>query len=430
MESKPRGRRVREAAQERARTGGLYAFTLGKWLVCALVLGLVCGLIGSAFYYCIGWATELRGGSGWLVYLLPAAGIVIVALYRLCGVKNDEGTNLVLNSIRAENNIPLNMTPLIFTGTVLTHLCGGSAGREGAALQIGGSLGTALGRLFRLDEKDLHIITMAGMSALFAALFGTPVTAAVFSMEVISVGVVYYAAFLPCVVASATAALIANGVFHIAPTAFSVGLMQGASWDVLLRAAALAAGCALVSIVFVSCLHGAGRLYRRFLKNPYVRAAVGGAVIVLLTLLLGTRDYNGAGADVIARAVEGGSAKWYAFALKIVFTALTIGAGFKGGEIVPTFFVGATFGCAFGGLLGLDPGFAAALGLVGMFCAVVNCPLASLALSVELFGGGSILVFALVCAVSYLLSGYYSLYSGQHIVYSKLRAEYVNRTTH
>ena len=430
MESKPRGRRVREAAQERARTGGLYALTLGKWLACALILGGVCGLIGSAFYYCIGCATDLRGAHGWLLYLLPIAGIVIVALYRLCGVKNDEGTNLVLNSIRAENNIPLNMTPLIFTGTVLTHLCGGSAGREGAALQIGGSLGTALGRLFRLDEKDLHIITMAGMSALFAALFGTPVTAAVFSMEVISVGVVYYAAFLPCVVASATAALIANRVFHIAPTAFSVGLMQGASWDVLLRAGALAAGCALVSIVFVSCLHGAGRLYRRCLKNPYVRAAAGGAVIVLLTLLLGTRDYNGAGADVIARAVEGGRAKWYAFALKIVFTALTIGAGFKGGEIVPTFFVGATFGCAFGGLLGLDPGFAAALGLVGMFCAVVNCPLASLALSVELFGGGSILVFALVCAVSYLLSGYYSLYSGQHIVYSKLRAEYVDRATH
>ncbi len=430
MEGNPHSRRVREAAKEKARTGGVYAYTLGKWLVCALILGGVCGLIGSAFHFCIGYATDLRGAHGWLLYLLPVAGLVIVALYRVCGVQNDEGTNLVLNSIRAKNDIPLNMTPLIFVGTVLTHLCGGSAGREGAALQIGGSLGTALGRLFRLDEKDLHIITMAGMSALFAALFGTPVTAAVFSMEVISVGVVYYAAFLPCVVASATTALIASRVFHIAPTAFSVGLMQSASWDVLLRAGVLAAGCALVSIVFVACLHGAGRLYRRYLKNPYVRAAAGGLIIIALTLALGTRDYNGAGTDVIARAVEGGSAKWYAFALKIIFTALTIGAGFKGGEIVPTFFVGATFGCAFGGLLGLDPGFAAALGLVAMFCSVVNCPLAALMLAMELFGGGSLLVFALVCAVSYLLSGYYSLYSGQHIIYSKLRAEYVNRATH
>ncbi len=424
---------VRETAAEtlrsRARRGRLYLWTLGKWLICALVTGGVCGLVGSAFHFCVDGVTELRGAHGWLLYLLPAAGVVIVLLYRLCGVQRDEGTNLVLNSIRHENNIPLNMTPLIFAGTVLTHLCGGSAGREGAALQIGGSVGTALGRVFRLDEKDLHIITMAGMSALFAALFGTPVTAAVFSMEVISVGVVYYAAFLPCIVAAATAALIARA-FGIAPTAFSLGALPAAGWNVLWRAAVLAAGCALVSIVFIACLHQSEKLYRRLLKNPYLRALTGGVLIVVLTLALGTRAYNGAGMDSIVRAVEQGQANWYDFALKIVFTALTIGAGFKGGEIVPTFFIGATFGCAFGGLLGLDPGFAAALGLAALFCGVVNCPLAALVLSVELFGGGSPLIFALVCAVSYLLSGYYSLYSGQHIVYSKLRAEYVNRSTH
>lgn len=429
MDSTSRAGRAREALAARAKHGALYLRTLGKWLACALVCGGVCGLLGTAFHFCIDWATESREAHGWLLYLLPLAGVLICALYRLCGVKNDEGTNLVLNSIRTKNDIPLNMTPLIFVGTVLTHLCGGSSGREGAALQIGGSVGTALGRLVRLDEKDLHIITMAGMSALFAALFGTPVTAAVFSMEVISVGSLYYAALLPCIVAAETAALIARAL-GVAPTAFAVGLMQSATWDVLLRAAVLAAGCALVSIVFVACLHGAGRLYRRIFRNAYVRAGAGGALIVLLTLALGTRAYNGAGMATIVRAIEGGSAQWQDFACKIVFTALTIGAGFKGGEIVPTFFIGATFGCVFGGALGLDPGFAAALGLTALFCGVVNCPLAALVLSVELFGSGSLPVFALVCAVSYLLSGYYSLYSGQHIIYSKLRAEYIDRATH
>ena len=210
---------LRHALAAQAQHSGIYLRTLAKWLFCALLTGGVCGLLGTAFHYSIRYATGLRADHGWLLYLLPLAGLVIVALYRLCGIAHDEGTNLVLNSIRTQNEIPLKMTPLIFIGTVLTHLCGGSAGREGAALQIGGSIGTALGRLVRLDEKDLHIITIAGMSALFAALFGTPVTAAVFSMEVISVGVVYYAAFLPSVVAAAVASQIAQG-FGIAPSAF------------------------------------------------------------------------------------------------------------------------------------------------------------------------------------------------------------------
>jgi H+/Cl- antiporter ClcA len=420
---------VRATLLERTKKERLYLWTLIKWLICALVVGGVCGLVGAAFHHCIDIATTLRGSHGWLLYLLPVAGVAIVALYHICGVQHDEGTNLVLNSIRSENDIPLNMTPLIFVSTVLTHLCGGSAGREGAALQIGGSIGTFLGRVFRLDEKDLHIITMAGMSALFAALFGTPVTAAVFSMEVVSVGVVYYAAFLPCIVSATTAVLIAWAL-GVTPTAFALASFPTLSIGVLWRVALLAAACALVSIVFITCLHSAGHLYQRFLKNPYLRIVVGGLLIIGLTLLLGTRDYNGAGMDSIVRAIEGGSAVWYAFLLKIVFTALTIGAGFKGGEIVPTFFVGATFGCAFGGLLGLDPGFAAAIGLVALFCGMVNCPLAALVLSIELFGSGSLLLFALACAVSYLLSGYYSLYSGQRVVYSKLRAEYVNRATH
>jgi H+/Cl- antiporter ClcA len=183
-----------------------------------------------------------------------------------------------------------------------------------------------------------------------------------------------------------------------------------------------------VAVLFCWVMHKTPAVYGRITQNPYLRVALGGVVVVVLSLLVG-RDYNGAGMNIIEKALNG-DAKPYAFLLKILLTAITLGAGFKGGEIVPTFFVGATFGCAFGGLLGLDPGFAAAIGLVALFCGMVNCPLAALVLSIELFGSGSLLLFALACAVSYLLSGYYSLYSGQRVVYSKLRAEYVNRATH
>ena len=398
---------------------GRYLKRLAKWIVCAVVTGAVCGIVGTAFHFCVDYVTELRGHHNWIVYLLPLAGVAIVALYRLFGVKKDRGTNLVLLGVHRGEHIPLNMTPLIFLSTVLTHLCGGSAGREGAALQLGGSLGTFLGRVFRLKGSDRRILTMAGMSALFTALFGTPVTAAVFSLEVISVGVLHYSALLPCTVASVTAVLIARA-FGVAPTAFALTLVPAAGWSVLWRAAVLAAVCALVSIVFIGCMHLAEKTMHRVLKNPFLRAAVGGALIVGLTLLVGSQTFNGAGMDTIILAVEGGEALWYAFLLKIAFTALTVASGFKGGEIVPTFFIGATFGCVFGGLLGLDPGFGAAVGLIALFCSVVNCPLASLVLSVELFGGSCILVFALVCAVSYLLSGNYSLYSGQQFYNHKL----------
>ena len=190
--------------------------------------------------------------------------------------------------------------------------------------------------------------------------------------------------------------------------------------------ALLAVLCALVSILFCVTMHQSERLLGKKVPNPFLRAALGGAALIALTLLGGTRDYNGAGVDVITRALERGEAAPEAFALKLLFTALTLSCGFRGGEVVPAFFIGSTFGCAAGPLLGLDPGFAAAVGLVGVFCGAVNCPLASIILSVELFGSGEILYFAVACCVSYMLSGYTGLYSSQKIMYSKLRPEFID----
>lgn len=316
------------------------------------------------------------------------------------------------------------LVPVIFASTALTHLCGGSAGREGAALQIGGGLGFACGRLFRLDEKELRMATLCGMSALFSALFGTPLTASVFALEVVSVGQIYYSGLVPCL-ASALTAYGVTGLCGIAPTRFAVPVV-GLTADMLWRVALLAVLCALVSILFCVTMHQSERLLGKKVPNPFLRAALGGAALIALTLLGGTRDYNGAGVDVITRALERGEAAPEAFALKLLFTALTLSCGFRGGEVVPAFFIGSTFGCAAGPLLGLDPGFAAAVGLVGVFCGAVNCPLASIILSVELFGSGEILYFAVACCVSYMLSGYTGLYSSQKIMYSKLRPEFID----
>ena len=394
-----------------------------KWLVIASVTGAVGGLIGAAFHLSVDGANGLRASFPWLLWLLPAIGVLIALIYRYTHLES-EGTNAVIDSIHLGERIPLGLVPVIFASTVLTHLGGGSAGREGAALQIGGGLGWSLGRLFRLDDKDMRLATLCGMSALFSALFGTPLTATIFALEVISVGVVYYSGLVPCL----TAALAAFGVtrlFDIAPTRFAVEA-PALSPDILWRVAVLGVACAVMSIVFCETMHRSERLISRSVKNPYLRAAAGGLVIIALTYICGSTDYNGAGTAVISRAITDGQAEPAAFLLKLVFTAITLGCGFRGGEVVPTFFIGATLGCVLGPILGIPAGFAAAVGLVALFCGAVNCPVASVILSVELFGSGGTVLFAVACAISYMLSGYTGLYSSQKIMYSKLRAEFID----
>ena len=394
-----------------------YATTFFKWIVFSLIMGTICGLVGTAFHICVKYATGFRENNHMIIYFLPLAGIVIVFIYRICGIRHSKGTNLVIGSIRSvEDEIPSRMAPLIFISTVITHLFGGSSGREGAALQIGGSIGVSIGKLFKLDDSDKHILTLCGMSAVFSALFGTPITAALFSMEVISIGILYYCAFVPCLFSSVIAYAITKKL-HVVHDHYNIAGMP-TSVDVPL----------VIKVIGLAILCAVHKLFRKYFKNQYVRVFAGGVMLVLLNIILNTTDYNGTGMNIIAQALNG-EAKPTAFLLKALFTAITIGCGFRGGEIVPSFFVGATFGCVMGGLMGLDPGFAAALGMVCFFCGVVNCPLTSLFLSIELFGAHGILLFTIGCAVSYMLSGYYSLYNEQKIIYSKLRPHYVNLYT-
>lgn len=391
-----------------------------KWVLIALVVGVLMGVVGIAFHHTLVWAAETRGAHPWLLFFLPLSGLIIVFLYRITDMGRDKGTNFILAAVRIKWHLRLRTAPLIFVSTVLTHLFGGSAGREGAALQLGGCISAATGRFLRLDEHDQHIITICGMAAGFSALFGTPIAAAVFAMEVVSTGVMYYAAIVPCVLAALIAALFSNQ-YGVEAAAFALqDALPQLNFPILLQVGGLALLFALLSSLFCLTMHGTSRLYQKLFPNQYLRIFIGGVIVVLVTLLLGSQTYNGAGMEVIALAFAGQTVPW-AFLAKLALTALTLGAGFRGGEIVPAFFVGATFGCTAAPLFGLSPSFGAALGLASVFCGVTNSPIAAVILSYELFGGGALPLFALSCAISYTMSGYHSLYTGQEIRFSKFR---------
>jgi len=395
-----------------------------KWLLLSVIVGLICGAAGTLFNLVLTYVTELRTNNSWLLYCLPLAGLLTVFLYEKTN-PSDYGTNMVLTAIRDDEKMKARSAPLIFISTALTHLTGGSAGREGAALLIGGSLSSKLTKLFHLDEKDSRVLVMCGASACFAALFGTPITAAVFSIEMVSVGIMYFSAIVPTTIAALVGASLSR-YMGIAPTAFTLSVIPE---DTLFNyAIVIVIGflIAIMSIAFCYSIHKTSHIMADLFKNKYLRIVAGALIIIGLTLLSGTYDYNGAGGNIIAKAISG-ETKSFAFLFKLIFTAITLGCGFNGGEIVPVFFIGSTFGCLLGQILGIDPGFSAALGMVALFCGVTNCPISSLLLAIEVFGIDGLWFFALCCAISFMLSGNYSLYSEQHIVYSKVKAKYINK---
>ena len=398
-----------------------------KWIAISLIIGIVGGLVGSLFHISVDYVTDLREKNGFLILFLPLAGLLIVLLYQHFRAKGKIDTNRVIEAVRNNEKVPLVMMPLIFVGTLITHMFGGSAGREGAALQLGGSIGYNIGKLFRFHAKKVRLLVMAGMSSVFSALFGTPFTAAVFSMEVTNVGEINYAGLVPCVLS----ALISYMVSHqlgLEGVRFSGIVVDSLNVFLLGKIIVLAICCALVSILFCTAIHKSELSMKRFLPNKYMQTFVGGLLIVQLTILVGSQDYNGAGMHIIKSAMNG-QVHYEAFLLKIVFTAITVASGFKGGEIVPTFFIGSTFGCAISPLLGIHPTLGAAVGMVTLFCCVVNCPIASIMLSLEVFGADGLLFFALACSVGYMMSGYFGLYHKQKILYSKLDNEWIDTYT-
>lgn len=399
--------------------GGAYQYGIFfKWLTVSVITGLVVGAAGAVFHIFLEKVQELRTANSFLIFLLPIAGLLIVWLYSISGMSGDKGTNGMILGARGEERVSLKTAPLIVIATLLTHLCGGSAGREGAALQLGGSLASPFARLFGLTDDDYSMLIMCGMAAGFSALFGTPAAAAVFAVEVTVIGLTRYSAIVPCVISALAAAFTAR-LIGISPTAFAVGTVpefDGSAGGTLLRALVMGIGGALVSVLFCFLMENVGEFYAKLIPNKYLRVFAGGVIVAGLSWLIyavtGAFDYNGAGTGIIAKALSGES-RPEAFILKLLLTALTLGAGFKGGEIVPALFVGSTFGCVLGGLIGLPASFGAALGLAAVFCGVTNCPFTSLLLAIELFGSGGLPYYVLVIGMSYMLSGYRGLYSAQ-----------------
>ena len=387
------------------------------------MIGIICGAVGAVFSISISKVTVLRISYPYLLYMLPLAGITIVFIYKKFNVSG-LGTDEVIVAAREGSNMQFLQVPAIFIGTILTHLCGGSAGREGAALQIGGGIANKLSRTLKLNQNDTKILTRVGMAACFSALFGTPVAATAFGTMVVNVGTIPYSAIFPGLLASIISADLAAFLgasperFHVAAPVFSHVM--------LLKVAVLSVLCAVVSVLFINILHFVGELYKKYFNNAYYKVIFGGFLIIILTIILQTGDYNGAGVNVIERTIEHGQAKPFAFLIKILFTAITLEAGFKGGEVVPSFFIGATFACWIAPLLGIPAGFGAAIGMIGVFGGATNSFLSPLFLSVEVFQSAGFLYFAVVSIICYLFSGYSGLYSSQKIVYSKLGIEQID----
>jgi len=400
-------------------SGGVLTIkTLLKWILLGTLVGTIVGAVGAAFAHVLAFVNDLRAMHPMIALGLPIGGLAIVFLYRVLKNTGDRGTNTVIASVHSSTEIPAMMAPLIFVSTAITHLFGGSAGREGAAIQLGGSISYFLGKRMKLSDDDRRVIVMCGMSAGFSALFGTPLAAAVFSMEVICVGVLHCAALVPCVTASLVGHYMAK-LLQVPPEVFPVLEVPAMGLGMMAKVAVFAVAAGVVSIVFCTLLHQAEHWYQKLLKNPYLRIFAAGCLVLLLSWVLGTNAYMGSGMGIIEHIFHEGEASPWAFLLKIVFTAVTLGAGFKGGEIVPSFTIGAAFGCLTAPLLGLPVPLAAACGMTAVFCGVTNCPMTALLISFELFGFAGMPYYLIAAAISYLASGHCGLYHEQRRIFTK-----------
>jgi H+/Cl- antiporter ClcA len=409
-----------------------FVASLGKWLVLAAPLGAAVGSAVALFLSVLDVATDLRFEYPLLLWSLPVAGAGIGWLYATCGKSVEAGNNLIVDEIHEPGGgVPLRMAPLVLIATVVTHLCGGSAGREGTAVQMGGSLAGGLARLIPgLNRNDTSTLLMAGVAAGFGGVFGTPVAGAIFALEVLAIGRIASAAILPCLIAAIASdrACAAWGILHtpyrLAPL-LPIDAAAGPGpfgWHLLAAAALGGVVFGLASVLFAELTHGLHGLFERYIRWPIVRPVVGGCMVIALVATLGTREYLGLGVtspdpgDVtIVSAFRQGGADVWSWWWKIVFTAVTLGSGFKGGEVTPLFFVGASLGNTLAVLIGAPVGFMAALGFVSVFAGATNTPIACTVMAVELFGGEHVLFYAVSCVLAYLCSGHSGIYLSQRI---------------
>lgn len=408
-----------------------------RWTVIIIPIAVVIGSAVALFLWLLSWAIHFRFAHNWLLFLLPLAGIAIFFIYKFFGGPAEKGNNLIIDEIHNPGGgVPKRMAPLVLITTIITHLFGGSAGREGTAVQMGGSLAQMIGKWLKLNEADTQTVLTAGIAAGFGAVFGTPLTGAVFAMEVLTIGRVQYNALLPCLIAGIAGdiTVAAWGVHH---TPYHIDIIPViphwfsgyVSTDLLMIFKTIVASIAfgLVSYLFAKMVHGIKSFFTQYIKTPWLIPFIGGLIIIALTFVNGKPDYlslgvdaEHAGAVTIPSAFHAGGADTWSWLWKTIYTTVTLGTGFKGGEVTPLFYIGATLGNTLSGLLDAPVSLFAALGFIAVFAGATNTPLACTFMGIELFGGEHALLFAVACFTAYLFSGHTGIYGSQRIGVTKL----------
>ena len=390
-----------------------------QWTWLGAAVGVACGVGSAGFLILLERATEFRQSHEYLVYALPLAGLVVGTLYDQWGKSIKGGNNLVLDTIHENTpQLPLRMAPMVVLGTVLTHVFGGSAGREGTAVQMGASFADAIAHRFEVSKELRRQLLAAGIAGGFGSVFGTPIAGTLFGLEVLSVGFMEYDALLPALIASLVGDIVTRGLGvthavypHIARVELSLGVLG--------KLCVIAVAMALVTIAFVELTHRLKQFLEAKVPRLPVRMFLGGIAIVALWKLVGTSDYLGLGVPMILRSFTDPNLPWFAFAAKLVFTAVTLSAGFLGGEVTPLFFVGATLGSVLARVLGLPIELGATLGLAAMFGAAANTPVALSIMAVELVGGGAFPHVLIVAGIAYILTGHRGIYPAQRLLRRK-----------
>jgi H+/Cl- antiporter ClcA len=402
-----------------------------------IVVAVAIGTMVAFFLWLLNLAIHYRFSHSWLLYLLPVAGLLIHFIYRSVGQSSEKGNNLIIDEIHQPGGgVPKRMAPIILLTTIITHLFGGSAGREGTAVQMGGSIAAMFGRWFKLDDKDMKTLLITGIAAGFGAVFGTPLTGAIFAIEVLTLSRMEYRVFFHALIAGIVADVTVSawGIHH---TAYHIDISAAtpyflSAWlplDVILvlKVIIAAAVFGLVSYLFAVMVHQIKAVFLRLFKITWLIPIAGGLIIIGLTFLLNKPDYLSLGVDAeypgaitIPSAFHTGGAETWSWLWKTIYTTITLGTGFKGGEVTPLFYIGATLGNTLSVLLNTPASLFAALGFIAVFAGATNTPLACTFMGVELFGYEHALLFGIACFTAYLFSGHTGIYSSQRTAIPKL----------
>ena len=383
-----------------------------KWFLLSVLSGIIVGIVISLFLKSLQLATSIRKANPIIIALLPFGGALVSYLYLKYGKDSSKGNNLIIERInKGEADIPFRMAPLVFFGTFITHLFGGSAGREGTGVQIGASITSKLSKLLKLNKKDTTIIIISGVSSGFGVVFGTPIAGTIFGLEVSTIGKMRYEAIIPCLISSYIGNFIAR-LLKVQHTHYPMEVVSNSDYTIFYKVILCSILFGLISKLFSELTYYLKQCFTQLIPKPYIKSFVGGCIVILIALVLQTQMYLGLSLDLLKNSFEN-SVVGYAFIIKLILTSITLSTGFQGGEVTPLFVIGATLGSFLAPIINLPISFLAGLGMIAVFCGGTKTPLASFAMGLELFGGGNIKYIFITCVISYVFAGKSGIYSSQ-----------------